>query len=72
MKNGGNCFDTPRLQHLIRHSVTAELRRANCSKPRSQAQAQLGLTRASHFPTLTQARQAFSGRNPKISSAFRL
>ncbi len=35
-----------------------------------QAQAQLGITRASQFPTVNAGAQAFSERNPKISSAF--
>jgi multidrug efflux system outer membrane protein len=35
-----------------------------------QAQAQLGITRASQFPTVSAGAQAFSERNPKISSAF--
>src|SRR4030088_3061829 len=35
-----------------------------------QAQAQLGITRANQFPTASVGAQAFSQRNPKISSAF--
>src|SRR6266853_4040200 len=35
-----------------------------------EAQAQLGITRASQFPSMNAGAQAFSERNPKISRSF--
>ena len=63
-------FDDPALQQLIRTAMRQNYDVLIAASRVLQAQAQLGITRASQFPTVNAGAQAFSERNPKISSAF--
>ena len=63
-------FQDPVLQQLIRTALQQNYDVRIAATRVLQAQAQLGITRASQFPTVSAGAQAFSERNPKISSAF--
>jgi outer membrane protein, multidrug efflux system len=63
-------FQDPVLQQLIRTAMQQNYDVRIAAARVLQAQAQLGITRANQFPTVNAGAQAFSERNPKISSAF--
>jgi multidrug efflux system outer membrane protein len=63
-------FQDPVLGELIRTALQQNYDVRIAASRVLQAQAQLGITRASQFPTVSAGAQAFSERNPKISSSF--
>ena len=63
-------FQDPVLQQLIRTALQQNYDVRIAASRVLQAQAQLGITRADQFPTVSAGAQAFSERNPKISSSF--
>jgi len=63
-------FQDPVLQQLIRTALQQNYDVQIAATRVLQAQAELGITRANQFPMLGAGAQAFSERNPKISSAF--
>jgi multidrug efflux system outer membrane protein len=63
-------FQDPVLQQLIRTALEQNYDIRIAASRVLQAQAQLGITRANQFPTVSAGTEAFSQRNPKISSAF--
>ena len=63
-------FQDPVLQQLIRTALQQNYDARIAATRVLQAQAELGITRANQFPMLGAGAQAFSERNPKISSAF--
>jgi outer membrane protein, multidrug efflux system len=63
-------FDDPVLQQLIRTAFQQNYDVRIAASRVLQAQAQLGITRANQFPMAGAGAEAFSERNPKISSAF--
>jgi multidrug efflux system outer membrane protein len=63
-------FQDPVLRELIRTALQQNYDVRIAASRVLQAQAQLGITRASQFPTVSAGAQTFSERNPKISSAF--
>jgi outer membrane protein, multidrug efflux system len=63
-------FQDPVLQQLIRTAVEQNYDLRIAASRVLQSQAQVGITRANQFPTVSAGAEAFSERNPKISSAF--
>jgi multidrug efflux system outer membrane protein len=63
-------FQDPVLQELIRAALQQNYDVRIAASRVLQAQAQLGIARANQFPIVSAGAQAFSERNPKISSAF--
>jgi outer membrane protein, multidrug efflux system len=63
-------FQDPVLQQLIRTALQQNYDVRIAASRVLQAQAQLGITRANQFPMVSAGAQAFSERNPKISSSF--
>jgi outer membrane protein, multidrug efflux system len=63
-------FQDPVLQQLIRTALEQNYDLRIAASRVLQAQAQLGITRANQFPTVSAGTEAFSQRNPKISSSF--
>jgi outer membrane protein, multidrug efflux system len=63
-------FQDPVLQQLIRTAIEQNYDLRIAASRVLQAQAQLGITRANQFPTVSAGAQALSERNPKISSSF--
>jgi outer membrane protein, multidrug efflux system len=63
-------FQDPVLQQLIRTALEQNYDLRIAASRVLQAQAQLGITRANQFPTVSAGAEAFSQRNPKISSSF--
>jgi outer membrane protein, multidrug efflux system len=63
-------FQDPVLEQLIHTALQQNYDVRIAASRVLQAQAQLGITRANQFPTASVGAQAFSQRNPKISSAF--
>jgi outer membrane protein, multidrug efflux system len=63
-------FQDPVLQQLIRTALQQNYDVRIAATRVLQAQAQLGITRANQFPSVSAGAQAFSERNPKISSSF--
>ena len=63
-------FQDPVLQQLIRTALQENYDVRIAASRVLQAQAQLGITRANQFPTVSAGAQAFSQENPKISSSF--
>jgi multidrug efflux system outer membrane protein len=63
-------FQDPVLEQLIHTALQQNYDVRIAASRVLQAQAQLGITRANQFPTVSAGAQAFSQRNPKISSAF--
>jgi multidrug efflux system outer membrane protein len=63
-------FQDPVLQQLIRTALAQNYDLRIAASRVLQAQAQLGITRANQFPTVSAGAEAFSQRNPKISSSF--
>ena len=63
-------FQDPVLQQLIRTALEQNFDLRIAASRVLQAQAQLGITRANQFPTVSAGAQALSERNPKISSSF--
>jgi multidrug efflux system outer membrane protein len=63
-------FQDPVLQQLIRTALEQNYDLRIAASRVLQAQAQLGITRANQFPTVSAGAGAFSQRNPKISSSF--
>ena len=63
-------FQDPVLQKLIRTAVQENYDVRIAASRVLQAQAQLSIARASQFPMVNAGAQAFSERNPKISSSF--
>jgi outer membrane protein, multidrug efflux system len=63
-------FQDPVLQQLIRTALEQNYELRIAASRVLQAQAQLGITRANQFPTVSAGAEAFSQRNPKISSSF--
>ena len=63
-------FQDPVLQQLIRTALQQNYDVRIAAARVLQAQAELGITRANQFPMAGAGAQAFSERNPKISSAF--
>jgi multidrug efflux system outer membrane protein len=63
-------FQDPVLQQLIRTALEQNYDLRIAATRVLQAQAQLGITRANQFPTVSAGTEAFSQRNPKISSSF--
>jgi multidrug efflux system outer membrane protein len=63
-------FQDPVLQQLIRTAFEQNYDLRIAASRVLQAQAQLGITRANQFPTVSAGAQAFSQRNPRISSSF--
>jgi multidrug efflux system outer membrane protein len=63
-------FQDPVLQQLIRTAIEQNYDLKIAASRVLQAQAQLGITRANQFPTVSAGTEAFSQRNPKISSSF--
>jgi outer membrane protein, multidrug efflux system len=63
-------FQDPALQQLIRTAVEQNYDLRIAASRVLQSQAQVGITRANQFPTVSAGAEAFSERNPKISSAF--
>jgi multidrug efflux system outer membrane protein len=63
-------FQDPVLQQLIRSSIEQNYDVRIAASRVLQAQAQLGITRANQFPMVSAGTEAFSQRNPKISSSF--
>lgn len=65
-----NVFQDPVLQQLIRTALQQNYDVRIAASRVLQAQAQLGIARANQFPMLGGGAEAFSERNPKISTAF--
>ena len=63
-------FQDPVLQQLIRTALEQNYDLQIAASRVLQALAQLGITRANHFPMVSAGTEAFSQRNPKISSSF--
>ena len=63
-------FQDPVLQQLIRTAIEQNYDLRIAASRVLQAQAQVGITRANQFPTVSAGAEAFSERNPKVSSAF--
>jgi multidrug efflux system outer membrane protein len=63
-------FQDPVLQQLIRTALEQNYDLRIAASRVLQAQAQLGITRANQFPTVSAGTEVFSQRNPKISSSF--
>ncbi len=63
-------FDDPALQALIRTALAQNYDVRIAATRVLQAQAQLAITRASEFPMVSAGAEAFTERNPKISSVF--
>jgi outer membrane protein, multidrug efflux system len=63
-------FQDPVLQQLIRTALEQNYDVRIAASRVLQAQAQLGITRANQFPTVSAGTQVFSEGNPKISSSF--
>jgi outer membrane protein, multidrug efflux system len=63
-------FQDPVLQQLIRTAFEQNYDVRIAASRVLQAQAQLGITRANQFPTVSAGTQVFSEGNPKISSSF--
>jgi outer membrane protein, multidrug efflux system len=63
-------FQDPVLQQLIRTALQENYDIRIAASRVLQAQAQLSITRANQFPTVSAGVQPFSERNPKISSSF--
>ncbi len=63
-------FEDPVLQRLIRAALQQNYDVRIAAARVLQAQAQLGITRAGEFPMAGAGAEAFTERNPKISSAF--
>src|SRR6202051_177112 len=63
-------FQDPVLQQLIRTALQQNYDVRIAASRVLQAQAQLGIARANQFPMVSVGAQAFSERNPKISSSF--
>jgi outer membrane protein, multidrug efflux system len=63
-------FQDPVLQQLIRTAIEQNYDLRIAASRVLQAQAQLGITRANQFPTVSAGAQVLSERNPKISSSF--
>jgi len=63
-------FQDPVLQQLIRTALQQNYDVRVGAARVLQAQAELGITRASQFPTAAAGAQGYSERNPKISSSF--
>jgi len=63
-------FQDPVLQQLIRTAIEQNYDLRIAASRVLQAQAQLGITRANQFPMVSAGTEAFSQRNPKISSSF--
>ena len=63
-------FRDPVLQQLTRTALEQNYDLRIAASRVLQAQAQLGITRANQFPMVSAGTQAFSERNPKISSSF--
>jgi multidrug efflux system outer membrane protein len=63
-------FQDPVLQQLIRTAIEQNYDLRIAASRVLQAQAQLGITRANQFPTVSAGAEAFSQRNPKISGSF--
>jgi multidrug efflux system outer membrane protein len=63
-------FQDPVLQELIGTALEQNYDLQIAASRVLQAQAQLGITRANQFPTVSAGTEAFSQRNPKISSSF--
>ncbi len=63
-------FDDPTLQRLIRTALRQNYDVRIAASRVLQAQAELGITRANEFPIVSAGAEAFTERNPKISSAF--
>jgi outer membrane protein, multidrug efflux system len=63
-------FDDPVLQELIRTALEQNYDVRIAASRVLQAQAQLGITRANQFPTVSAGTQVFSEGNPKISGSF--
>jgi multidrug efflux system outer membrane protein len=63
-------FQDPVLQQLIRTAIEQNYDLRIAASRVLQAQAQLGVTRANQFPTVSAGTDVFSQRNPKISGSF--
>lgn len=63
-------FQDPVLQQLVRTALQQNYDMRIAATRVLEAQAELGITRANQFPMMGAGAQAFSERNPKISSAF--
>lgn len=63
-------FQDPVLRQLIRDAIEQNYDLRIAASRVLQAQAQLGITRANQFPTVSAGTEVFSQRNPKISSSF--
>ena len=63
-------FQDPVLQQLIRTAIEQNYDLRIAASRVLEAQAQVGITRANQFPTVSAGAEAFSERNPKISSSF--
>jgi multidrug efflux system outer membrane protein len=63
-------FQDPVLQQLIRTALEQNYDLRIAASRVLQAQAQLGITRANQFPMVSAGTEAFSQRNPRVSSAF--
>jgi multidrug efflux system outer membrane protein len=63
-------FEDPVLQQLIRTAIEQNYDLRIAASRVLQAQAQLGITRANQFPTVSAGAQVLSQRNPKISGSF--
>jgi len=63
-------FQDPVLQQLIRTALEQNYDLRIAASRVLQAQAQLGITRANQFPTVSAGAEGISQRNPKISGAF--
>ena len=63
-------FQDPVLQQLIRTALEQNYDVRIAASRVLQAQAQLGITRANQFPTVSAGAEGISQRNPKISSGF--
>jgi len=63
-------FQDPVLQQLIRTALQQNYDVRIAATRVLEAQAELGITRANQFPMAAAGAQAYSERNPKISSAF--
>jgi multidrug efflux system outer membrane protein len=63
-------FQDTVLQQLIRTAIDQNYDLRIAASRVLQAQAQLGITRANQFPMVSAGAQAFSQRNPRISSSF--
>jgi multidrug efflux system outer membrane protein len=63
-------FQDPVLQQLIRTALEQNYDLRIAATRVLQAQAQLGITRANQFPTVSAGTDVFSQRNPRISGSF--